>query len=149
MNTNTHFKKLPGAITAGLLLFFMFLMSSGYIMGQASSAEQGEWTLLAEQNDIEAHARISDCGEGQSIFLIKIQNNAKTAYQLEFSVNVINDPTSGAIKQSLSLNAGSTIEGQCNANEDVRLSFYALGESANLDQLQINFLNLKPTNYEN
>lgn len=150
MNTNyTHFKKLPRALTAALYLFSMVLLSTGFTMAPASSTEQGEWTLVAEQNDVKAYARISDCGEGQSVFLLKFQNNGKSAYRIDYTVNVTNDPTAGAIKQSLSLLAGSAMEGECNARQDVRLSFYAFGESPSLNQIQINFLTLQPINYEN
>lgn len=150
MNTNyTHFKKLPRAFTVALLLCAMVLISTGYTVPAASIAEQEEWTLVAERNDVKAYARISDCGEGQSVFLLKFENNGKSAYRVEYTVNVTNDPTAGAIKQSLSLLAGSAMEGECNAREDVRLSFYTFGESPSLNQIQINFLTLQPINYEN
>lgn len=135
------------ALVPCLLLTTPSALQAGSPVG--STTESG-WTLMAEQDGVQAYAKLESCTTDQpAVYLIKLVNaSEKSDLAIAYSVDVVNDPTLSAVKRSMDLKANSSMEGSCDDANEYYLRAMSFGENPSLSSLKIVLSNLKTTNDE-
>ncbi len=144
-----HTPKLWKKLLLGLAFSPLLLMGTSPFSGDSPYVENPEeWTLIGHQGDVKAFARLGSCGENLPVFFIRIENTSNDRnLNVEYSLNVSNDPSGGGIKIQIEVPASSSVEGFCESRSR-ELIAYAYGERASLSDLEFNLLTAKPFSHE-